>query len=170
MASGQTIFEFFAQDNQPPATNFATPDTFAAVTGDRHVLDFAGAGADESAIMQRWWPSHYDGGGIDVIVDFSTDGTVTAAIQFEISIEKIIDTSDQDAGGVDFDQTPVKDITDTPSGTINQNVRTAALSISHGECGSPAVGDRMRIKITRDFDHATNADDVQLQGVYIKET
>ena len=171
MASGDTLFKFFAQDNQPPATNFATPDTFAAVTGDRHVLDFAGAGADETAIMEDWWPSHYDGGGVDVVVDYSTDGTVTAAIQFEISFEKIIDGSDQDAAGVDFDQTPVKDITDTPSAaTANINDRTAALAVTHAECGSPAVGDRMRFKITRDFNHAVNADDVQLHAVYITET
>ena len=171
MASGDTLFAFFPQQNEPPGTNFATVDTFAAATGDRLVLDFIGSGgsADESAIMSGYWPSHYDGGGVDVIVDYSTDGTSVGAGQWEVSIEVLQDADDQDAAGQDFGT--ATDITDTP-GTATANIldRTAAGAISHANCGSPAVGDRMRFKITRDHDHATNTDDAQVHGVYIKET
>ncbi len=54
MASGDTLFEFFPQNNVPPSTNFATPDTFAAATGIRADLDFIGSGGsvDESAIFE----------------------------------------------------------------------------------------------------------------------
>ncbi len=171
MASGDTLFKFFPQGNQPPSTNLATLDTFAAVTGLRQVLDFVGSGgaADEVAIWEDFWPSHYDGGGADVVVDYSTDGTSVVAVQFEVSFEVIQDQDDQDAAGQDFGT--VTDITDTPStATANILDRTAAGAVTHANCGSPAVGDRMRFRITRDHDHAANADDVQLHGVLITET
>ena len=171
MASGDDLFHFFPNMNVPPATNFATPDTFAAATGVRQVLDFIGSGgsADESAIFDGIWPKHYAGGGIDVVIDYSTDGTSQGVVGWEVSVEEIVDTSDQDAGGVDFGT--VTDILDTPSAaTANVNDRTAAGAISHANCGSPAAGARMRLKVTRDHDHDTNADDAQLHGVRVTET
>lgn len=171
MASGNTMFQFFPAQNTPPTTFFATPDTFAAATGIRHVLDFVGSGGsdDESAIFEAFWPSHYAGGGIDVKIDYSTDLTSVGAVQWEVSVEVLQDTDDQDAGGQNFGT--AIDITDTPStATANILDRTAAGVISHVNCGSPAVGDRMRFKITRDHDHATNTDDAQLHGIYITET
>ncbi len=170
MASGDTLFKFFPQGNQPPGSNFATLDTFAAITGLRWVLDFIGSGgaADESAIFEDFWPSYYSGGGINVVIDYSTSGTSVGAVQWEVSVEVIQDQDDQDAAGQDFGT--ATDITDTPStATANILDRTAAGNITHANCGSPAVGDRMRFKIARDHDHATNTDDAQLHGVYITE-
>ncbi len=171
MASGDSLFQFFPQGNQPPATNFATLDVVDAATGSRIVLDFVGSGGsvDEAAIFEAYWPSHYGGGGIDVVIDYSTDGTDVDIVQWEVSVEVLQDGDDQDAGGQDFG-TPT-DITDTP-GTATANIldRTAAGAISHVNCGSPAVGDRMRFKIARDHDHATNTDDAQLHGIYVMET
>lgn len=170
MASGDTLFEFFPKQNHPPATNYATPDEFAAATGYRPILDFIGSGgsADEAAFFEEFWPSYYGGGGVNIYIDYSTDGTSVGAVQWEVSIEVIQDADDQDAGGQDFGT--LTDITDTPStATANINDRTAAGAISHVNCGSPAVGDRMRLKIARDHDHATNTDDAQLHGIYIVE-
>ena len=168
MASGDTLFVFTPANNIPPASNFATLDTFAAATGFREVLDFDGSAADETAIFAGVWPSNYAGGGIDVIIDYSLDGTDAQAIQFEVSAEVVQDDDDQDAGGQDFGA--ATDITDTPAtNTANYNNRTAAGAISHANCGSPAVGDRMRLKVTRDYDHAANTDDVQLHAVHVKE-
>ena len=169
MSSGDTIFKFTPPQNIPPSSNFATADTFAAATGFRLVLDFDGTAANETAIFADVWPSNYAGGGIDVIIDYSLDGTDAQAIQFEVSVEVIQDDDDQDAGGQDFGA--ATDITDTPAtNTANYNNRTAAGAISHANCGSPAVGDRMRLKVTRDYDHAANTDDVQLHAVHVKET
>ena len=169
MASGNTLFKFLPAQNVPPDADYATRDTFAATTGNRIVLDFAGSGADESAIFGDFWPSFYAGGGVDIVIDYSTDGVVTAAVQFEVSIEVLQDADDQDAAGQNFGT--LTDITDTP-GTATANIldRTAVGAITHANCGSPAKGDRMRFKITRDFDHASNTDDVQLHGIYVTET
>lgn len=171
MASGDKLFEFFPGENQAPATNPATLDTFAAATGERLVLDFIGSGgsADEVAIFEGYWPSWYGGGGINVAIDYSTDGTDVDIIQMEVSAEVLQDDDDQDAAGQNFGA--ATDITDTPAtATANFNNRTAAVAITHANCGSPAVGDRMRFKIARDHDHAANTDDVQLHGIYVTET
>ena len=168
MASSDTLFVFTPRDNVPPASAFATLDTFAAATGLREVLDFDGQAANESAIFSGVWPSNYAGGGVNGIIDYSLDGTDAQDVQFEISIEVVQDDDDQDAGGQDFGA--ATDITDTPAtNTANYNNRTVAGAISHANCGSPAIGDRMRLKVTRDYDHAANTDDVQLHAVHIKE-
>jgi len=169
MASGDTLFVFTPIDNVPPASAFATLDTFAAATGFRLVLDFNGSAANETAIFSGVWPSNYTGGGIDVIIHYSLDGTDAQDIQFEVSIEVVQDDDDQDAGGQDFGA--ATDITDTPAtNTANYSNITSAGAISHANCGSPAIGDRIRLKVTRDYDHAANTDDVQLHAVHVKET
>ncbi len=171
MASGNTLFVFKPQGNIPPLTNFATPDFITAATGLRAVLDFIGSGGsvDEAAIWEDAWPSQYDGGGVDVVVHYSTDGTSVGAVQFEVSIEVVQDADDQDAGGQDFGT--ATDITDTPS-TATANILdiTAAGAISHANCGSPSVGDGMRLKIARDHDHAANTDDAQISKIVVTET
>lgn len=171
MATTNTMFEFLATDGQPPQTNYATLDTFAAADGDRYVLDYVGSGgsADETSYFEGFWPSEYDGGGIDVVIDYSTDGTSGGAVEWEVSVEVLQNTDDQDAGGQTFGT--ITNIADTPStATANVLDRTAVGAITHANCGSPAVGDRMRMKVTRDHDHATNTDDGQLHGLYITET
>ena len=102
MASGDALFAFFPAGNTPPASSFATFDTVAGATGIRLVLDFRGETGDETAIFEGYFPAHYAGGGVDVVVDYSPDGTVNAAIEFEVSIESLQDNDDQDAGGADF--------------------------------------------------------------------
>lgn len=171
MASGDTLFVFGPDDNIPPTSNFATKDMFAAATGWRDVLDFDGTGDNETAIFGKGhvWPSNYAGGGIDVIIHYSLDGTDAQDVQFEVSVESVGDNHDQDAGGRDFGAPT--DITDTPAtNTANYSNITAAGQISHVNCDSPAVGDRIRLKVTRDYDHAANTDDVQLHAVHVKET
>lgn len=168
MASGDTLFVFEPQMATLPSTGYATFDAFAAATGVRLVLDFDGTTANESAMFSGVWPSHYDGGGINVVVHYSTNGTSVGAVQWEVSVEVLQDTDDQDAAGQDFGT--ITDITDTPS-TATANILdiTAAGAISHVNCGSPAVGDGMRLRITRDFDHATNNDDAQLHKIVVTE-
>lgn len=169
MASGDTLFIFEPKDNVPPNSAYATLDVIAAVTGLREVLDFAGSSPDEVAIFESVWPSHYGGGGIDVKIHYSMDGTSTGAVEWEVSVEVTKDNADQDAtSGQNFGL--VTDIADTPPGTVDQLLVTAVGAVTHANCGSPAAGDSMRLKIARDHDHATNTDDAQLQKVVVTET
>ncbi len=172
MATGDPISVLFKDGaGIPPPSNYATPDSFAAATGTRVILDFVGSGGsvDEAYIDGFTMPGQYGGGGLDFVVDYSTDGTSVGAVQWEISVEVVQDLDDQDAAGQDFGTST--DITDTPAtATANFNDRTAAGSVTHANCGSPVEGDRLRVKITRDHDHATNTDDGQLHAVYVTET
>ena len=168
MASGDTLFVFTPADNEPPSSNYATADTYAGATGTRLVLDFDGSAADETAIFSGVWPAHYDGGGINVVCWYSMDGTDADAIQFELSVEVIQDDDDTDSGGQDFGT--ATDLTDTrATATANYVNKTAAGAISHANCGSPSVGDAMRLQVTRDYDHAANTDDLQLHRVVVTE-
>jgi hypothetical protein len=171
MASGNSLFGFLPAGAQLPTGNFPQRAYFDAATGVREVLAFIGSGgsADEAAMFAGIWPSYYAGGGVDIVLDYSTDGTSTGTVQWETSFEVLQDQDDQDAGGQGFGT--VTDITDIPSSaTANVLDRTAAVSVSHSDCGSPAVGDRMRLKIARDHDHETNTDDAQLHSIHITET
>ena len=170
MASGDTIFSFGPADfNNNPTSNYATLDTYAAATGVRMVLDFDGSAANETAIAGNLnWPAHYDGGGVNVVVWYSTDGTAVGAVEFEVSFEVVQDDDDTDAGGQDFGT--ATNIADTPAtATANYVNKTSPGSISHANCGSPSSGDACRFRIVRDYDHATNTDDVQLLQVVITE-
>ena len=114
------------------------------------------------------WPAHYDGGGVNVVVWYSTDGTAVGAVEFEVSFEVVQDDDDTDAGGQDFGT--ATNIADTPAtATANYVNKTSPGSISHSNCGSPSSGDACRFRIVRDYDHATNTDDVQLLQVVITE-
>jgi hypothetical protein len=170
MASGDTLFSFGPADfNSNPTSNYATLDTYAAATGIRTVMDFDGSAANEIAIAGNLnWPSHYDGGVVNVVVWYSTDGTSVGAVRFQVSFEVVQDNDDTDAGGQDFGT--ATNIDDTPAtATANFINETAAGAISHVNCGSPSPGDACRFKIERDFDIATNTDDVQLLQVVITE-
>ena len=168
MASGDTLFVFTPADNEPPSSNFATLDTYAGATGVRLVLDFDGSAANETAIFSGIWPAHYDGGGVNVTGWYSMDGTAATAIELEYSVEVIQDNDDTDAGGQDFGTaTSVADTRATA--TANYVNKMSAGAISHANCGSPAVGDAMRLKVTRDYDHAANTDDLQLHRIVVTE-
>lgn len=173
MASGDTLFVFTATDfNANPTTNYATFDTFAATTGIRPVLDFIGSGgsADETAIALCAIPAHYDGGGVNVVVWYSPDGTQADPVQWQVAFEGLSDGDETDTGTGNPDFGTATNITDTPSAVAYTIAKTSAGAISHANMGSPAVGDAMRFKINRNYDHDTGAsDDCQLHRVVITE-
>ena len=55
MASGDTLATFFPEDNEPPASAYATFDTRNA----HPVLDFDGSTADEEAVFTGVLPRNY---------------------------------------------------------------------------------------------------------------
>lgn len=171
MASGDTLFELFPHGSLPTTTVYATLDTISdgsTVVGVIPVLDYAGATADESADWVRMMPSHYAGGGLTFEINYAMDGTVGTAVQFEVRADKMVATdviTSQNLGA----QTAT-DITDTPTGTADTVDVTPTGAISHANAGSPAVGDYMRMRVTRDYDHAANADDAQVLSILVMET
>lgn len=171
MASGDTIAELLPHGSLPTTTAYATLDVItdgSTVVGVIPCLDFAGATADESAEWEFEMPSHYSGGGLTFKIQYAMDGTDGSDVQFEV---RAIDIAASTAlGSQNLGTATATDITDTPNGTANTSDETPTGAITHANAGSPAAGSIMRVRVTRDYDHAANADDAQLLGVYVTET
>ncbi len=171
MATGDTLFVLLPHGSVPTTTVNASLDTVvdsSTVVGLYPVLDFAGATADEHAEWLEVMPSHYDGGGCTFEVHYAMAGTDGSAVQFEVRMIKTV------AGNVltaeDLQAATATDITDTPSGTADDLDVTPTGAIAHADAGSPAVGDVVRIRLSRDYDHAANTDDAQVVTVLVTET
>ena len=171
MASGETLFVCLPHGSMPTTTVFATLDTIndsSTVIGQMPVLDYAGATADEHAEWVFMMPQTYDGGGLTFEINYAMAGTDGSAVQFEVRAIQMV-ASDL-ITSQDLQAQTATDITDTPTGDANDLDVTPTGAISHSNAGSPAVGDYMRVRISRDYDHAVNADDAQFLGCVITET
>ena len=172
MASGDTLFVLTPQSSIPTATVYATLDTLAdssTVVGTILVLDFAGAVADEHAEWLVVMPSHYAGTtGITLEVHYAMAGTDGSDVQFEVRALKII--AGETITSEDLQAATATDITDTPNGTADVLDVSPTGAIAKANIGTPVAGDIVRIRLSRDYDHAANADDAQVLAVYITET
>jgi hypothetical protein len=171
MASGDTLFTLLPLGSIPTATVYATLDTIAdgsTPAGAVPVLDYDGAAANEHADWVEVMPSHYAGGGLTFTIYYAASGTDGSDIQFEVRAVKTVggDTiTTENLGGATG-----TDITDTPNGTANVMDVTPTGAITHANAGEPVAGNVMRIRVTRDFDHAANTDDAQVVAVHVAET
>src|SRR5687768_13125346 len=142
MASGQTLCRFTPQNNQPPASNAATPD----VRNGLLVHDFD-ATTDESAIFVDILPRNYANGGLTVYIHWMASSATSGSVRWEASIERHqagTDDSDSDsfasvqhAGGTAV----------SPAGT---EIVTAITFTNGAQMDSLAAGERFRLKISRD--------------------
>ena len=171
MASGDTLFVLTPLGSTPPASNYATLDTITETSTPNAlipVLDFDGS-ADEHMDWHVTMPSHYDGGGLTYKYRYAMTGTSGAGVEFEFRAIKLVDSDDLSSDlGIDT-QTAVA-ITDTPIATADDMNVTTTGNLSHANADSPAVGDRMIIRATRDVSFASNTDDAQLVDIYVTET
>ena len=171
MASGDSMFALLPLATIPTATVPATIDFISdgsAVVGQIPVLDFAGATADEHAEWDVLVPSHYDDGGLTFEITYAMDGAVGTDVQFEVRALKVV--AGNAIGTNDLQGQTATDITDTPEGTANVVDVAPTGAISHANASSPAPGDYLRIRLSRDYNHAANADDAQVLAVYVTET
>ena len=171
MASGDSLFGLLPLATVPTTTVPATLDFLAdgsTVVGQIPVLDFAGATADESAEWDVLVPSYYGDGGFTFEAAYAMDGTVGTDVQFEVRALKLV--AGNAIGANDLQGQAATDITDTPEGTADVVDVAPTGAISHANAGSPAPGDYLRIRLSRDYDHAVNADDAQVIAIYVTET
>ena len=155
----------------PTATANATLDTIAdssTVVGNMPCLDFAGATADEHAEWVVMMPSNYAGGGLTFEINYAMDGADGSDVQFEVRAIQMV--SGDTITSQDLQAQTATDITDTPNGTTDVLDVTPTGAITHSNAGSPAIGDYVRIRLSRDYDHAANADDAQVLAVLVSET
>ena len=176
MASGDTLFVFTNVDyNSNPTNEYATQDTFTTTTGIRGVMKFNGYStdtgqADQTAIAAAAMPAHYDGGGVNVVPWYTTDGVEGDPIKWQVAIEGLSDGDEVDTGTGNPDFGTATDITDSPSTTAYVINKCSPGSISHANMGSPSAGDPIRFKINNDFNYDTGAsDNLLLERVVITE-
>ena len=172
MASGDTLFILTPQAYTPPAANYATLDTVADGSTPAMsipVLDFDGS-ADESADWYVTVPSHYAGGGFTFSYAYAMSSTDGDAVEIEFRAFPFADASSILTADLGMDGRTAVNVADDPSANANEFNITTTGNLSHGNAGSPAVGAFIIIRATRDYDHTSNANDLQLLAVHVKET
>ena len=171
MATTDTIFPLSAQGNVPTDTVYATLDTItdAAAAGPKSitvVLRFDGA-TTQYAEWRQQVPSHYDGGGFTWSYKGGTDGTATAAVQMDLAIKKIADGTALDSD-LNMDGQTVAAVDDAQPATDFSLEYSSTQTLSHANAGSPAVGDYVIIRLSRDTADS-NTDDMLISKVLILE-
>lgn len=163
MASGDTLFVFSPEHNQPPTSNFATLDT----RNNHPVLDFDDT-TNESAIFSSVLPQSYAGGGLTVLVGFSMTSATTGDVDLQAAIERV------EAGVLDIDAdsfASAQSVIDVSVPGTSGFVAVATITFTDGaQMDSLAVGEKFRIKITRDAATDTASGDLELHFVEIRET
>jgi len=146
-----------------PASNFATHD----LTNNRRVVDFD-ASADETCYIEGYLPSSHGGGGLTVVLFFSTtDDTDANKVRWDVDFERVNTAITADS----FTGSP-QSLSVLVNATIN--VRTAATIAftEGGQMDSLAAGEEFRLEIKRVATHGddTCTTDASLSGVAVYET
>jgi len=166
MASGDTLYTITPESNQPPASAYATPDRRNGLL----VLDFD-ADTDENAIFVGILPRHYAGGGITVYLHWMASSAISGTCRWAVAIERhLAGTDDSDSDSFATAQTAGG----TASGTSGSETVTSITFTDGAQMDSLTVGERFRLKVTRDADGTSGTDsvtgDTELVAVEIKET
>lgn len=162
MASGDSLFFFRPQDNEPPSANPAIEDT----RNSHPVLDFDDA-VNESGVFSWAVPRQYSGGGFTVYLHYAMTSAVTLTVDWDVSIERIGDQQ-QDLDADNFGAITNIDNTTVPATSGLVDIVNGL--ITHANGGSPVVGDGMRLKVTRDAVADDAAGDAELRFIEIQET
>lgn len=163
MASGDTLDRFYPQDNEPPATLFATYDT----RNEHPVLDFDD-GSNEEAVFSSVLPQAYAGGGVTVFLHYSMESAITLTVDWDVAFERIGDQI-QDVDADNFAAANSVDNTTVPGTSGLVDVVSVAFS-DGADMASVEAGELYRIKVTRDGDSDDAVGDAELHAVEIRET
>lgn len=166
MASGDTLLIFSPLANEPPASNYATPD----LRNSHPVLDFDGA-TDEEAVFSAILPRLYAGGGLTVYAYWALTSATSGSLRTQAAIERM------DVGSLDIDADSFAAFQSggaAAPGTSGQLVQAAVAFTSGAQMDSLAAGEPFRLKIRRDADGTSGTDDIatdaELVMVEVKET
>lgn len=163
MASGDTLAIFLPYDNEPPSSDYATLD----LRNGHPVLDFDDT-TNESAVFSEVLSRSYAGGGITVYLHYSMTSATSGDVDWDVQIERIGDAQ-QDVDSDGFAAANSVDNTTVPG--TSGHVDIVNVTFTDGaDMDSIAVGEKFRIKVTRDASSDTASGDAELHAVEIKET
>ena len=173
MASGDTLFVLAPESSKPPSANPATFDTIAdASTPNTEflVLDFDGATAEHADWLVTV-PSHYAGTtGFTFSYKYAPDGATAGTVKFDVRVVTLADL-DILTADLGIDTQTAASVTDTVPATPTDKLNvTATTALAKANMGTPAAGDRIIIRVSRDPATDTDTDDAQLLEVYVTET
>lgn len=157
------LLTFKPNDNEPPATAYATLDT----RNSRPVLDFD-ATTQEAAIFTGVLPYGYVGTlGVTVDIFCAMTSATTGTVGWDVAFERTqASTDDIDADSFATAQTVTAV---TVPGTSGQ-VLKMSVNVSNGEnMDSIAAGEMFRLRVRRDVANDTAAGDAELLAVTIRE-
>lgn len=163
MASGDSLLQVNPAANTPPVSNFATLD----LRNNHPVLDFD-ATTNESSVFEGVMPQNYAGGGLTVFLHYAMSSATSGDIDWDVAFERIGDQQ-QDIDSDGFAAVQSVDNTTVPA--TSGLVDIVSIPFTDGaQMDSIAVGEKFRMKITRDAASDTATGDAELLGVEIRET
>ncbi len=172
MASGDTLLILTPFHNSPPATLYATFDTLTGAATPAEsvpVLDFDDTTA-EYADFYCVLPTTYAGGGLTVILGYSTVDT-TDVVDWECAIRRVADDAedlDTTAHSYDFNG-----VVDTAPSVIGEVAYATITFTSGADMDSLAAGEYFILRVTRDPTPDSGTDvtgDASLHFIHVKET
>ena len=164
MASGDTLLEFGPYSNEPPSSNYATLDT----RNQHPCLDFD-ATTNEDAVFSAVMPRHYAGTtGVTVYIHYAMSSAVADTVDWDVSFERIGDQQlDIDADSF----AAVNSVDNTTVPGTSGLVDIVSINFTDGaDMDSVAVGEKFRLKVTRDAASDDATGDAELYAVELVES
>jgi len=163
VASGDTLFDFGVQANEPPSSNAAALD----VRNGRPVLAFD-ATADESAIFCGTIPNHYAGGGITITIEWTGASATSGNVVWNTAIERCDTGTDMDADSFATAQSA----TAAAPGTSGAPAYTTIAHTNGAQIDSALKNETIRLKLTRvgSSGSDTMTGDAHVTRVFARET
>jgi hypothetical protein len=179
MAAGDTLFILWAREGVPTGTVGAAHAVIAdgsTPTIGTSVLAYDGGAADEHADWHIVLPASYAGTtGFTWKIEYAAGGTANKELQWEIRALKLTDNS-SDLNGADLgmDTQTATTIVDTPAATLGIFNITATATMAKANAGTPAAGDTIIVRVSRNYDHnggaGANTDDAHFICAICTET
>jgi hypothetical protein len=173
MASGDSLLSWNALSNEPPDDAIATLDFILTTSTDEPddvvpVLDFDPGATQEYAVFSAHMPAHYDGGGVTLILIWTSEAT-TGNVKWDAAFKRYADSTNLLSKTYATEQTA----TTTTDGTA-RDINTTTITFTNGtQMDSITVEELFHLLVTRDSADSSdtmNSNDAELISVYLKET
>ncbi len=158
MASGDIVCALVPQDNEPPASNYATLDT----RNGHPVLAFDTTTA-EGAVFTAFF--RVAAASCSIHITWVSAAATSGTVGWTAEVERMQDAG-TDIDSDSFDSVNTVTAATVPATSGIPKVTSAALT--NGD--STAAGEWARVRIKRDVANDTLAEDAQILAVAIKET
>lgn len=163
MAAGDTLLEFTALANEPPAASFATFDT----RNSQPVIDYDDT-AEENGIFSGVMPRNYAGGGVTFYIHWAATSAVAGTTVWQTALERLGTVQDMDSDSFATGNNGTT-LTQGTAGLLN------ITNIAHtdgAQMDSIAVGEGFRVRLSREVADAQDSmvGDAELRFIEMKET